>query len=568
MTPDDQAAIKTLLDGAKDIWPGCYRGKVEEIDDPDRLGRVRVRVWAVHRDDDNTPVYALPWAEVSEIGGGGYDYGSFNPPPVGSGVWVMFEGGHSDYPVVVGTFRGVPKRDENNPNVFLVKDEKPSSETAWTPPDEESETPKDVFEDVYNGDPHPTKRVWAKSYKGHTIVVEDGDGKESFKIIDRAGQVIAFDCPVAQQYAKGNAAQRGVRDALRGDQLPHDAMQDKRASIRIRDLSGQEIVLNSRSMDESITIRSKGTGGNENSIVLRSGKGKDSIEIVDTTGNYLRFDPHSDTPIVLKDTTGNAIIFDKESGQVRIVSSKVVKEEAPRKQSTISGSKTSNIRGNEEKEILGNKRTRVVNDVESSVMGNAQVSLGGALKMILTNKAPSGSESKALDIQIANATGGGDVSLNNLKGDITIETKIGDVELSTLSGDATLKTSSGGNANVDATTGKVILGSSLLPEAIGSQEKLVKGDTFNQTFSTFLTTMSKAHNIRFALAQSFAGILANALSLNIIPAVGNTLFTILAGAPWLAYVQGEAANLQVEALAEQSLKAGLTAMLSTKTTTQ
>jgi hypothetical protein len=249
-------AIERIRGTTKDKeWYGLYRGKVENIDDPDRLGRVKARVWAVHGDKQRTPTTVIPWAEVSEIGGGGHDYGSYDPPPVGSTVFIGFEGGNRDNPVMLGTWRGVPKRDTDNPNVFLVNDNLPPVEKPWVPPDEELETPKDVFEDVHDSDPHPTRRVWRKSFKGHTIVIEDGDGKEFLKIIDRAGQVIMMDCPVAKENSEGNAAQRGVRDVTRDDQLPHAAMDNRRAAIRIIDLSGQEIMLEARDQGERIVIR-------------------------------------------------------------------------------------------------------------------------------------------------------------------------------------------------------------------------------------------------------------------------------------------------------------------------
>jgi len=572
----EKEALLVALDSSKKIWPGCYRGKVESIDDPDRLDRVKVRVWAIHRDDTATPDSALPWADVNEIGGGGYDFGGYNPPPVGSSVWVMFEGGDSDYPVVIGTFRGVPKRDDINSNVFLVKDQSPVVESPWTPPDEETETPKDVFEDVDGGDPHPTKRVWQKSYKGHTIVIDDGDGKESFKIIDRAGQIIEFDCAVDAEYAASNNAQRGVRDASRGDQLPHDALRDKRAAIRIKDLSGQELVFDSRNMDERITLKSKSKLGGENKIVLRSGKGKNSIELRDSGGDFVRLDPHSDTPIVIQDSTGNGIIFDKATGQVRIVGTKTREEDLPQKTTTVRGKKRSDIRGDEVKQILGNKKTSVMNDVLQSVLGNAQVSLGGALKMMLTNQSPSGSEEKALDIQVNNPTGG-DFAFQTLNGNIDWNTILGSIQMSVdTTGD--MVTQSGqvsGNNNVDApaATGKVLLGNALLPVGPNpvpgaSQESLIRGSYFNQMLTVYLTALSASWSTRAGVAASFSNTLPIGLVLNFIPAVGNTLFTTLMGPLWEAYAVGETTAFGVQSAAAAALLAALPATLSTKSSTQ
>lgn len=474
ITKQESRAIETIRRGTKSSWPGLYRGRVESIDDPDRLGRVKVRVWALHGDDPRTPTSALPWAEIAESGGGGYDYGSFDPPPMGSAVWVGFEGAKSGFPVVLGTFRGVPKRDADNPNIFLVKDGVPLSEKPWSPPDEGLETPLDVFEDVYNGDPHPTRRVWKKSFKGHTIVVEDGDGKEFLKIIDRSGQIIEMDCPVAQTYSEGNAAQRGNRDSIRGDQLSNDIMEDGRASIRIRDLSGQEIVLDATNNKEQITIRSRNRlGSSENKIVLASGNGRDKIELVDTSGNSISLDPHSTEPIKIQDVAGNKILFDKAEGKIKIVSAKISEEAVPQKLVTVDGSMTSTIGGDEVKTIQGSKKTQVVNDTAFGTLGNTTISLGGSAKILITNMAPSGPEVKALDVVIGNALVPSKFSLSNQNGDMSIETLLGSVSMKT-----TL-----GQANLDGTT--VHLGSLL-----SAVEPLIKGTKLSTDWIADLTQLA------------------------------------------------------------------------------
>lgn len=443
----DQAAVDLTRSGTKEEGLiGCYRACVESIEDPDRLGRVRVRVYAVHGDKQRTANTALPWAEVSEIGGGGYDFGSFDPPPVGSTVFVMFEMGYAKHPIVVGTWRGIPKRDSDNPHIMLTSDNLPTSEKPWKPPDEGLETPKDVFDGVFSGDPHPTRRVWRKSYKGHTIVIEDGDGKEFIKIIDRAGQVIVMDCPVDKQFDEGNASQRGVRDAMRGDQLPHRIMKQRRASIRIRDLSGQEIVLDAADNAERVIIRSKSRGGTgENTVTLSSGKGKESIELKDSAGNLFRLDPNSDTPIELRDKTGNAIFTNKEKGQVCIVAAKEKVASVPRETKTVQGLKKSIVRGDEQKKIHGNKKTDIVGDLAVGILNNIAANVGGAVQLVIANS-PSGVPGvagTALDISVTV----GKTKLHHVLGSILLDTIAGDVEMSTIAGDADVKTLAG-NAEI------------------------------------------------------------------------------------------------------------------------
>lgn len=445
-------AAQFLRSGASDQVNGLHRGRIESIDDPDRLGRVRVRVWSIHRDKTVTPTTSLPWAEVSEPGSGGYDYGGFDPPPVGSTVWVGFEGGYVDHPVILGGWRGIPKRDLDNPNVMLTNDGQPATEKPWLPPDEGLETPKDIFEDIFDGEPHPTRRVWRKSYKGHTILIEDGDDKEFLRIIDRAGQVISMECPVEQTVSEGNGAQRGARNVLRGDQLPHAAMKNRRASIRIVDLSGQEIFLDARDNDERIVIRSKSrSGGGANSIELRSGRGKELIQIEGSDGSFFRIDPNSQQTIRLQDGQGNAIYTDKEAGQVRLSATKETVEEVPRKSVTVQGTSAEEVRGDKVTQIQGNLDLKVVNDLISGVMGTANAAIGGALKLVVNNAAPSGVETDALDVSVT----AGNINISNLLGNIKLSsTTTGDVDLSATLGDAILSTVTG-NATLETVTGNV-----------------------------------------------------------------------------------------------------------------
>lgn len=457
-----QEAVERLRRDSQVTRPGLYRGIVEDIDDPDRLGRVKVRIWAIHGSSDRTPSSALTWAEINEPGGGGYDYGSFNPPPVGSSVWVGFENAHQDYPVVLGTFRGLPQRNDENQNTFLTCNNKPAVEKPWLPPDEDNETPKDIFDGVHRGDPHPTRRVWQKSYKGHTIVVEDGDGKEFLKIIDRAGQLIEMYCPVDTQYSQANQAQRGVRDAARGDQLPHSIMRDRRALIRIRDLSGQEIMLDSADQNERLILRSKSRSGTgSNTLEMRSGKGKESIELRDSGGNRLCMDPNSGQPIKIEDSAGNKIIFDKQAGKIQLIGSKKSEEIVPQKSLTVAGQKDSTIQGDENKKIQGNKKTDIVNDLALGVLGNTNVSLGGQVEVVITNQklGTVPLPGNGLKISLAQLLGC-NFELSNLMGNMTMSTKLGNWLIETTAGNIDISTSAG-NVQVGTLAGNATFGTNL-----------------------------------------------------------------------------------------------------------
>lgn len=432
---------------------GGYRGRVVSIDDPDRLGRCQVRVFAIHGSESNTPNNVLPWAEVAEPGGGGYDYGSFNPPPPGSSIWVIFEGGYIDFPVIIGTSRGAPVRNADNPNVLLTVNGEPKSEKPWLPPDGELETPKEVFEDVYEGDPHPTVRVPFKSYKGHAIIVNDEDGNEYLRIVDRAGQLMEMYCPVDEEKQQGNAAQRGTRNVSRGDQLPHEVMKHKKALIKIMDLSNQEILFDATDLNEELIIKGHcRTTGTSQTIKLKSGKGKESILIEDMSGDKILLDPNSNTPILLEDNVGNKIVFDKENGTIHIAGVKGTNEESLQKTITVNGKYTQTVAGDKQSDIAGNVKVTAGNDANFGSVGNAKISIGGILDIVVMN-APIGTTPKLTSINILLAPVGG----------MKIEACVGDMEVSTKAGDALLKTLLG-TARLDGTSVK--LGSSFASEPL------------------------------------------------------------------------------------------------------
>jgi hypothetical protein len=78
---------------------GKYRGKVENNIDPMMLGRVQVSVPAVL--GDTTLAWAMPCVPYA-----GKSVGLFAVPPNGASVWVEFEGGDPDHPILAGCFWG------------------------------------------------------------------------------------------------------------------------------------------------------------------------------------------------------------------------------------------------------------------------------------------------------------------------------------------------------------------------------------------------------------------------------------------------------------------------------
>lgn len=457
MSRDVAQALKEIGTRSQDGYnrPGVWVGRVEDIDDPQRLNRVRVRVFAIHGDKRSTPTTALPWCEVSDFGGGGFDYGSGGSLyPVGSTVWVSFEMGDDRRPVVLGGRRGAAVRDDKNPVEFLTVDGRSYNqvEQTWLP-EEGNEIPKDVFDDSSNDDTHPTRCVWKKSYKGHTIMCEDRDGFEFLKIIDRAGQVIEMNCPVTVEDNANNAQQRGNRNASNDTQLPQSVLVNQKAFIRIKDAGGQEILLEGSGGNEKIAIRSRNRqGSSRQTILLDSSKGREKIVIVDKQNNQISIDPNqADQSIVMQDYSGNKVTFDAENGRLLIESKSTEEHQGSAYSYNFGADSTGIIGGNDDKKILGNKFLDVLNDFTTAVSGAASSIYSGTVQWQVVNSPASGAPAGTpLSFEIA--LGGFNVnsqlatdpmSITALAGDIELETLAGNISASTLTGNVNMTTLSG-----------------------------------------------------------------------------------------------------------------------------
>ena len=90
----------------KDSFGGLWEGVVVDCKDPDRRGRVRVRIFDLHGEDD--PVDVLPWAKPNFPGASTHREdvtrtgGFFHVPPNDSLVNIMFQHADPDKPVWIG----------------------------------------------------------------------------------------------------------------------------------------------------------------------------------------------------------------------------------------------------------------------------------------------------------------------------------------------------------------------------------------------------------------------------------------------------------------------------------
>ncbi len=136
---------------------GLYRGEIINRDDPLKLGRCKVKVYQLFRE---IPESDLPWAWPCFMGAGNPNSGTFDIPPIGSTVWVMFEMGDPDHPVWMGGWWGAPNGNAETP-------------------EEMQSIPPDV-------------KGW-KTPSGHKIEFDDRDGSKGIRITDSAGNYIRID---------------------------------------------------------------------------------------------------------------------------------------------------------------------------------------------------------------------------------------------------------------------------------------------------------------------------------------------------------------------------------------
>ena len=171
-----------------------FIGTVVSLEDPEQLGRIRVRIYGIHSENKTDISDAdLPWAQVvMPIGEGGTKgLGNNLGIQVDSLAFGIFlDGANSQLPLVVGS---LPKFEENSPGgrstnqlARGTKEYKVNgSVTAKTP---DSVTGEDQLPDPY-GAVYPDNKV-TETKSGHVIEIDDSEGKERIHIYHKSGTFI------------------------------------------------------------------------------------------------------------------------------------------------------------------------------------------------------------------------------------------------------------------------------------------------------------------------------------------------------------------------------------------
>lgn len=128
----------------------CYRGVVEDINDPEKAGRIKVRILGIHSDNKNyVKTKQLPWAipatSIGLEGGGLRNIGNYKVPDIGSHVFIFFEGGDHNFPVYFACAPAIEDLEDYQEKDGKFKDKEYQYETK-TQYDDKSNYSEDIDE--------------------------------------------------------------------------------------------------------------------------------------------------------------------------------------------------------------------------------------------------------------------------------------------------------------------------------------------------------------------------------------------------------------------------------------
>lgn len=171
---------------------GLYKGLVEDNQDPQKRGRVKVRVPAFYGDSTQVSTEELPWALVAMQGASPLA-GSFIVPEVGTNVLVMFEAGSVTNPIVIGSFYGY-----NRQNPVVVKTSTISHDKGRVQKAGENDVPSVGVDDI-------SSRIVYQSPKGSSIICHDENDTECLELKDPNGNVFSMVSPLDESRSKNNS---------------------------------------------------------------------------------------------------------------------------------------------------------------------------------------------------------------------------------------------------------------------------------------------------------------------------------------------------------------------------
>lgn len=172
-----------------------FLGKVVEREkDPQKLGRLKVRIFGLHDDEGRIPDDKLPWATpLTPPYSAASNQVGISPlgTVVGSIVFGFFlDGNEAQLPVILGCLAGIPDDDVTRHDVAKLAreendllDQKNNSKIVGTLVTE----PGSAYKAKY-----PFNKVY-RTERGHVVEIDDTEGEERLHLYHKAGTFVEID---------------------------------------------------------------------------------------------------------------------------------------------------------------------------------------------------------------------------------------------------------------------------------------------------------------------------------------------------------------------------------------
>lgn len=355
-----------MLDEEK--FYGKYRGYCKDINDPQKLGRIRAEVPAVLGKG-----VLSDWCEVCIV-----SRQSLDTPPVGTGVWVEFEAGDKNKPIFVGCWLGIAAGKLDTPDTAVGARDETSAfpkgrESISIGEDEEGNNLFIQFPGTKFNASYGKNKVF-KTESGHIIEIDDTPGNERLHIYHKKSSYFEFD-------RKGGINQRSA---------------------------GNCFVANAKNKTE-ITNEDKvsGTKGNSNETVGKTKTVKVTKDYKTTVNGKKETTVNSDS----SEKIGGGKIFECAGGLTISIGGK--------RAEVIAGSRTVNVMANSDETILEFANLQIANKSQSENARKVTIATGNYFIDI-----------KKGDIKFQTLLG--NIELTTLSGDITVTTATGKITFSAL----------------------------------------------------------------------------------------------------------------------------------------
>jgi len=317
---------------------GFFRGVVEDNNDPEKAGRVRVRIFGIHTSqlrktvDEGIPVDELPWAEpcLPIVEGSISGFGIWGIPLQGSHVMLFFESNNLAQPRYFASMPGIPE----------------SKFSLEADSDEREDQLQAVGYDSSSGD-------FSKGFRDPDLVypLNDRLGEPD---VDRLARGVTEDTPVE---FKNDNRTTGVSEAGGGTwdepESPYAAQYPNNTVLQTH-------------------------GGTL--IELDSTSGQERIHLYHPSKSYIEIDANG--VMVVKNTDKKyEIVVDDKNINIQGDNSETINGDDKLR---VDGDVTQEVDGNVDQEIGGNVDQMIDGNVTSEIGGNLTVTVTGNIAITST----------------------------------------------------------------------------------------------------------------------------------------------------------------------------------------